>query len=170
MQLLYKSNPTTFEWNSSPIVYKTTNEWQGISQIVNDYFDKKAGLYHYLSMAKTKYHTYLKTENVKLKKYFYVLRPILACKWILEKGNPPPMLFEALVKQCLDDKMKCYVSQLLDFKINFPEITEGKRIDEINAYIEENLILIEDSVKQICQRKFFNWQELNETFLKILNQ
>ena len=170
LQLLYKSNPTTFEWNSSPIVYKTTNEWQEISKIVNDYFDKKAGLYHYLSMAKTNYRTYLKTENVKLKKYFYVLRPILACKWILEKGNPPPMLFETLVEQCLDDNIKNYVSKLLDLKINSPEITEGKRIDELNAYIEENLMLIEESTKQICQRKLFKWQGLNETFVKLLNQ
>ena len=170
LQLLYKSNPTTFEWNSSPIVYKTTNEWQEISKIINGYFDKKSGLYHYLSMAKTNYRTYLKTENVKLKKYFYVLRPILACKWILEKENPPPMLFETLVEQCLDDNMKSYVSKLLDLKINSPEITEGKRIDELNAYIDENLVLIEESTKKICQRKLFNWQGLNETFIKLLNQ
>ena len=170
LQLLYKSNPTTFEWNSSPIVYKTTKEWGKIAKIVNDYFDKKSGLYHYLSMAKTNYRTYLKTENVKLKKYFYVLRPILACKWILEKENPPPMLFETLVEQCLDDNMKSYVSKLLDLKINSPEITEGKRIDELNAYIEENLILIEESTKKICQRKLCRWQGLNETFIKLLNQ
>lgn len=33
LQLLYKSNPTTFEWKSSPIVYKTTSEWDKVSKI-----------------------------------------------------------------------------------------------------------------------------------------
>lgn len=32
LSLLYKSNPTLFEWNSSPIVYKTTQEWEPIRQ------------------------------------------------------------------------------------------------------------------------------------------
>ena len=27
LTLLHKSNPTLFEWNSSPIVYKTSDEW-----------------------------------------------------------------------------------------------------------------------------------------------
>ena len=40
LQLLYKSNPTLFEWNSSPIVYKTTKEWEIISGYINDYFVK----------------------------------------------------------------------------------------------------------------------------------
>ena len=36
--LLHKSNPTMFEWNNSPIVYKTTPEWEAISNIINNYY------------------------------------------------------------------------------------------------------------------------------------
>ena len=73
LSLLYKSNPTLFEWNSSPIVYKTTKEWEQIATIINKYFVAKSGLYHYLSTAKSNYREYLKGEIVRLKKYFYVL-------------------------------------------------------------------------------------------------
>ena len=97
LQLLYKSNPTLLEWNSSPIVYKTTDEWKTISSVINNYFVAKSGLYHYLSTAKSNYREYLKGETVRLKKYFYVLRPLLACKWILSEGTPPPMLFSELM-------------------------------------------------------------------------
>lgn len=90
LTLLHKSNPTLFEWNSSPIVYKTTEEWQNISAIINRYFVAKSGLYHYLSTAKSNYREYLKGETVRLKKYFYVLRPLLACKWILAKLSDVP--------------------------------------------------------------------------------
>ena len=53
--LLHKSNPTMFEWNNSPIVYKTTPEWGMISNVINNYFQQKAILYHYLSIAKSNY-------------------------------------------------------------------------------------------------------------------
>lgn len=42
-------------------------------------------------MAKSNYHKYLQGEEVRLKKYFYVLRPILAAQWILDKKCAPPM-------------------------------------------------------------------------------
>ena len=60
------------------------------------YFSTKLSLYHYISMAEGNYRDYLKGELVRAKKYFYVLRPVLACRWILEKQTPPPMLFSEL--------------------------------------------------------------------------
>ena len=38
LRLLYKSNPTLIEWSMSPIVYKTTPQWEKISGIVCQYF------------------------------------------------------------------------------------------------------------------------------------
>ena len=64
LSLLYKSNPTLFEWNSSPIVYKTTKEWEQIATIINKYFVAKSGLYHYLSTAKSNYREYLKDSDL----------------------------------------------------------------------------------------------------------
>ena len=76
LRLLHGSNPTVFEWKNSPIVYKTSDEWKSVSDVIDDYFNAKSGIYHYLSMAKTNYREYLKGDMVRLKKYFYVLRPI----------------------------------------------------------------------------------------------
>lgn len=50
----------------------------------SDYFSVKHSLYHYISMAEGNYKKYLRTEMVKAKKYFYVLRLLLAGQWILE--------------------------------------------------------------------------------------
>ena len=112
LQLLYKSNPTIFEWNSSPIVYKTSDEWTYIKEFINEYFLAKSGIYHYISTAKTNYREYLKGEMVRLKKYFYVLRPILACKWIIDK-NTPPLLFSGLMESELEAEMIPVVNDLL---------------------------------------------------------
>lgn len=63
------------------------------------YFSSKKTLYHYISMAEGNYREYLQGEIVRVKKYFYVLRPVLACRWILDRGTPPPMLFSELIKE-----------------------------------------------------------------------
>ncbi len=168
LQLLHSSNPTLFEWNLSPIVYKTTLEWREISKVFEKYFLQKNGLYHYLSTAKSNYREYLKGENVKLKKYLYVLRPILACKWIIDRKTPPPMLFSELVENYLEDYMHEEVRKLLDIKMNSPEISTAKRIDKINEYIEKNLASLEDVIANYPPEQKNDWEQLNSLFQKIV--
>ena len=42
-RLLLKSNPTLFEWASSPVVYQTTDDWERLRPVLNDAFSSKAG-------------------------------------------------------------------------------------------------------------------------------
>lgn len=168
LTLLHKSNPTLFEWNSSPIVYKTTGQWKRISDIINRYFVAKAGLYHYLSTAKSNYREYLKGETVRLKKYFYVLRPLLACKWILAEGTPPPMLFSTLMDKYLEEAVVPDVKNLLNLKMSEPEISEGKRLDRVNGYIERSIQEIEEKIRLLPAARNDGWDELNEIFLSLL--
>ena len=168
LTLLHKSNPTLFEWNSSPIVYKTTGQWKRISDIINRYFVAKAGLYHYLSTAKGNYREYLKGETVRLKKYFYVLRPLLACKWILAEGTPPPMLFSTLMDKYLEGAVVPDVKNLLNLKMSEPEISEGKRLDRVNGYIERSIQEIEEKIRLLPAARNDGWDELNEIFLSLL--
>jgi len=166
LRLLHSSNPTLFEWNNSPIVYKTTPEWAEISVIIELFFQKKAGLYHYLSTAKKNYREYLKGDMVKLKKYFYVLRPLLACRWILEKQTPPPMLFSELADVCLDEALVPAVSDLLRLKMETPEIGLGPRIDVINDYLDSSIEEIDQLIQTLQSDERVTWDELNRLFLK----
>ena len=170
LRLLHSSNPTLFEWNNSPIVYKTTPEWAEISAIIEHFFQKKAGLYHYLSTAKKNYREYLKGDMVKLKKYFYVLRPLLACRWILEKQTPPPMLFSELADACLNEALVPAVSDLLRLKMETPEIGLGPRIDVINDYLDASIEEIDQLIQAIPIDERVTWDALNRLFLKIVQQ
>ena len=167
--LLHKSNPTLFEWNNSPIVYKTTPEWETISNIINYYFQLKTILYHYLSIAKSNYKQYLTGETVRLKKYFYALRPILACKWIIEKKSLPPMSFLCLADAYFDEKIASAVHDLLRLKMNMPELGESKRIDIINDYIENSIVEIEAVLNDYPASNSKKWDELNAIFLSNLS-
>jgi predicted nucleotidyltransferase len=168
LTLLHKSNPTLFEWNSSPIVYKTTDEWQKIADVISQYFMAKSGLYHYLSTAKSNYREYLKGDVVRLKKYFYVLRPLLACKWIMDKGTPPPMEFHILMDKYLDEDVKPDVEKLLDLKMNTPEITEGNRFERVNEYIDRTITEIGGILADTPAESAQPWHNLNEMFLDIV--
>lgn len=168
LRLLYKSNPTLFEWFSSPMVYLETDFADEFRNIMTEYFSTKKSLYHYISMAEGNYREYLKSEMVKAKKYFYVLRPILACRWILDKGTPPPMVFSELMKSELPDDLISDVEKLLDLKMNSPEIVKIPRIDKINEYLDKSIDEIKSVLQAMGEKKEVGWGELNDLFLKIV--
>lgn len=168
LRLLHKSNPTLFEWFSSPIVYKKTEFSDKFCDLMTHYFSSKKTLYHYVSMAEGNYREYLKGDLVKAKKYFYVLRPVLACQWILDRGTPPPMLFSELLKTELPVELIDVVNQLLELKMNSPEIKLIKRISEINEYLDESISRIKSAVRLLDDSYTPDWSELNQLFLREL--
>ena len=55
-------------------------------------------------MAFGNWRDYLRgSEEVSLKKYLYVFRPLLACHWIERQLGQVPMLFAQLVEDVLDE-------------------------------------------------------------------
>ena len=169
LRLLHKSNPTVFEWNASPVVYNTTPEWASLQPMIRSCFLKKPELYHYLSMAKSNYREYLRGNTVRLKKYFYVLRPLLACRWILEKGSPPPVEFRALMEACLPAELTKAVERLLFLKVNTPELAEGPRVDALNDLIEKSMVDLAEKITCMSDDAPTAWDALNQTFYEILN-
>lgn len=167
LRLLHGSNPTVFEWKNSPIVYQTSDEWRSISNVVDDYFSAKSGIYHYLSMAKTNYREYLKGDMVRLKKYFYVLRPLLACEYIRENQESPPMLFEDLLCY-LDGDVKNEILKLLELKMKTSELGEGKVVTCINKYIEDKMSEFDEYAKGVLALRKPEWDTLNNLFLGII--
>lgn len=169
LRLLKASNPTLFEWANSPIVYGYTEAWNVLKPVLNHYFSPRAGFHHYLNTAISNYRSYLKGEMVHLKKYFYVIRPLLACKWILDKNSPPPVLFHALAEAELEPELKPVIDELLDMKINSPEVKLCPRIDILNQYIDRNLKELPDNIHSLSREIPADYIELNQMFLSIIN-
>lgn len=168
LRLLYSSNPTLFEWMSSPVVYRQTDFLERLEPILDSYFSCKSGLHHYLSMAEGNYRDYLKGDMVRAKKYFYVLRPILACKWILEKKTKPPMLFRELMESQLEEDLKPVVEKLLDLKMNAPEIRQIPRVEQLNEYLDRTIQAVKDDISRLEGGKSPDWEPLNKLFLDVL--
>ncbi len=168
LQLLHGANPTLFEWMSSPIIYLQTDFIDTFRPLMGQYFSSQKGLWHYVSMAESNYREFLKRDMVWAKKYFYVLRPVLACRWILEKQTPPPMLFKELAESQLEPRFCPVVEHLLDIKMNTPEVKEIPRIDVINRYLDESIMEIKERISQMPTSEGPGWEPLEWLFREVV--
>ncbi|WP_308637860.1 nucleotidyltransferase domain-containing protein [Paenibacillus silvisoli] len=142
LNLFRKSNPPLLEWLQSPIVYKEEHTVaEQIRRIAPTMFSPKSCMYHYLHMAKGNYRMYLQGEQVKIKKYFYVLRPILACEWIEKHNTMPPIEFERLVDDVVPkgSELRAIIDCLLARKRAGDEMDYEPRINPINEFLEERM-------------------------------
>ena len=171
LQHFHKSNATLFEWSNSPVVYYTTDEWKKLyDEVAGQYFACKSSMYHYYGTANKNYHEYLMEDMVKYKKYFYVLRPILACKWIEEKKCPPPVLFDELFDSVLEEDMKPVIADLLTKKVQMSESDKAPKIEKVNQYVEEKLIYYKNLLEGMDDDRNPDWEPLEEVFKKVIGE
>lgn len=128
LQLLHNSNPTLFEWGASPIIYHKTKAFDELKALLPKYFSQKKSLFHYWHMASMNYREYLKGDMVRIKKYFYVLRPLLAAKWVVNRNCPPPMKFSELVEAELPRELLVEVNKLLEMKKSTSELGYAPKV------------------------------------------
>lgn len=169
LKLFWKSNPAIVEWLQSPIVYVDDNHFAAKARsLITSVYSNAKGVYHYRSMAKTNYRGYLKSDMVPLKKYFYVLRPLLAIKWIEKYNEPAPIVFDQLRELVADDKLlDAEISNLLERKRVSLEKEIAPAIPALNKFIEAELERLE-SYGEKSNERTVGFDALNELFLEVL--
>jgi uncharacterized protein len=152
LNLFKKSNPPLLEWLQSPIkyleAYTVTEQIRRMSPLG---FSPRACLYHYLNMARGNFREYLQGDQVRIKKYFYVLRPILACEWIERFGSMPPMAFDELLSELVspNSDLRHAVEELLVRKRAGEELDYEPRIGPIHDYLQERLTYYEQAAPRM---------------------
>lgn len=117
LKLIRKSNATPFEWAHSPIKYKEVADFSStILNLSKEYFQPRHTINHYKGIAKNSYLSNDLASKIKLKKLFYVLRPLMAAKWIIKKNEIPPMDIPKLIAIIEDDKIENRINELLEIK------------------------------------------------------
>lgn len=165
LKLLAKSNPTLFEWINSPVVYVHTDFAARLAPLLTMCLSEERMMYHYLSIAKGHLTKYLSGDMLQPKKYFYALRPILACRWLQKYHTAPPVLFDELVQSSLPLELKSSVANLLSIKMASPELAEIAPIEAIHAFIEASIPEIEAYLNNQNMTQKVDWQMLNDFFL-----
>lgn len=139
--LLRNGNATLVEWLSSPVVYMSDPEFlSAVRQAAEQVHRPERAFHHYLHMAKKNYREHLRGEMVRLKKYLYVLRPLLACLWIEQNRGPVPMRFQDLVDALVTDgRLRDAIAELLIVKRKAMESEHGLAMPAINEFLELHL-------------------------------
>lgn len=169
LRLLHAANPTLYEWAASPLVYRSTDAWEHkIAPVLPAFFQPAKSIAHYFSMAKRTAKENLTGETIKAKKYFYILRPLLAAKWVAIYGCPPPMLFEELAADQLRADLKPLVCELVRKKRETPELGRISRIAALDEYIASLLDELQDLLRGLPREGNKPWEVLNQLYADIL--
>ena len=169
LRLLRKSNPVLLEWLHSPIVYQEKpTRVDLIRKLAPIYFSPVTCHYHYLHLAKNTVRRHLQNELFNLKKIVYVLRPILACRWIEAELGIVPMSFETLLESLKEVTLKTAIRALLERKKQGNESDFETASPVIMDFITDELARL--SSLSYPKKKVPHSDTLDQLFRQILSE
>ena len=122
-------------------------------------------------MAEGNFKQYLQKDKVRVKKYFYVLRPILACDWIKQTNTMAPMEFHKLLEtQVTDQNVKTEIQNLLSRKMAGEELNEEPQIKILNDFLEQKIEYYANYVKSLVPGKQPDTAILDEVFKETIHE
>jgi predicted nucleotidyltransferase len=133
LRLFSKCNFALNEWLGSSIVYVETEFRPALAGQIPNYFNGIKAIHHYRSMAERSLTENLVDGEISIKKLFYILRPLLACRWIREtQTQPPTALAELIVPPWVTPQERDWFGELLKRKATAAE-AEPVRLEEDHA-------------------------------------
>jgi uncharacterized protein len=139
-ELFTRSNGALLEWLRSPIVYVERGGFaSGLRALESKVVNPIALCYHYSHIARHNASACLESEAVKLKRYFYALRPLLATRYVEQHQVTPPMVFQNLVDAVAPPEVRQEIADLVRQKRETPELGFGEPVPMLNAFIEAEL-------------------------------
>jgi len=148
LRLLGKSNPVIWEWLQSPICYQLGLDLREYRNILDPFYSPITACHHYLSISRNTIDQALTGPSVKIKKYFYMLRPLLAAAWIERYQSIPPMELDLLLP-LLDEQseIKSAIVGLQERKKHIDEQVPIPRIAMIDDLLGSELKRLREAAK-----------------------
>ncbi len=168
--LMMKSNPPLLEWLNSPIIYREdTSALAELQRLAQVCFRVDSVSYHYLRMAQNSQSGLGSGPEVKLKKYFYTLRPLMALEWIHSGRGVPPTDFTQIVRELHPEgEVRKAIDALTAQKRQGFESNLGPRIQAIDGWITEKMAYWESKKFKRDPREK-KGPELDEAFRKLIS-
>lgn len=167
LRLFRKSNPSLFEWLHSSIkYYQAYSTIEKMQRIAGDIFSPVIGVNHYVKMGKGNFRDCLQGNELKIKKYLNVLRPILAAKWIEKRQTFSPVDFHVLLDKLIPiGELKDEFFAIIDSKMNGEVCGKGMNLEIIHSFIRNEIEFLETFAKTKILRNGYNpTNDLNQIF------
>ncbi|MEO5563518.1 MAG: nucleotidyltransferase domain-containing protein [Chitinophagaceae bacterium] len=165
--LLKKSNAPLIERFQSPVEYFSGPAFRDeFKSLITAYYSPTAVFYHHFSLAKKFWEDIKDKEEIRLKNYFYLLRSLLSCNWIIKDKSVVPMHIEGLMTQ-IDGSVRGEIRKLITLKATVGEKYLHPADISLNQWIEEIWSVLENS-KNDLEVNSADYSLLNQFFLKSL--
>lgn len=172
LNLLLKPNPVLLEWLRSPILYRAEPaSFAALADLALETHYQRPSQYHYLHIARSQYLRFIEgNSTVRLKKYFYVIRPVLALMWLRENSNRPlPMsLPEMRHGLALPTPINAFLDDLLHRKAVSKELGIGPRNPDLDAIIETEMAVAEAALADQPKQPAPLFDQANWLFRRIV--
>jgi predicted nucleotidyltransferase len=171
LRLFRKSNPPLMEWLQCPLVYRERfSAAARLRELLPLFYSPRAAYFHYLHMAQGNFREYLRGDFVWVKKYLYVLRPLMAVLWIERGLGPVPIEFSKLVAATVvDSRVREAINRLVVEKAAGAELDRGPRIESISEFIESEMERCEAAAGG-AETSASSLEALNDLFREVLNE
>lgn len=149
-QLLVRSNAVLLEWLSSPVRYRDDGAVSAqLSELARQTADLRALAHHYEQQARRSLSEIEAADGeVRLKTYFYALRPALALRWLRGRGEPPPMDLPSLLAGLdVPEDASGAIADLLARKAEATERDTTRRIATIDRLISDALATLAREIR-----------------------
>jgi len=168
--LLRKSNATLIERFNSPIQYYAADGFRSdFKKLIKKYYSPTAVFYHHYSLTRKFWEEVKDGDEYKLKSWFYMVRSLFSCMWILNKKSVLPMNIQGLMKGVVGDDWRKRIKKLIELKKTVGEKYLHPMDKELNERIFYILELLEKS-KDNLRVNTTNMDPLNEFFLKTISK
>jgi hypothetical protein len=167
LMLLKKSNAPLIERFQSPVEYYSNNSFKtDFRNLIESYYSPTAVFFHHYSLAKKFLEEVKNKEAFKLKNYFYLMRSLLSCNWIVNDKTVLPMHIERLMKYIDEDK-KTLLRELIELKSTVGEKYLHPKDEKLNNWIVELFESVESNKENLGVNKT-DFSPLNNFFLKTI--
>ena len=170
LKYIKKSNATIYEWISSNVVYiRDENIVQKLRLLTEEFFNPIPISYHYLSLAKKMLHEITESNEAKIKKYFYILRPIANINYIIQHGKMPFMEYDKTLDASAPPlKILQAIKELKEKKAILQEHDKIPTHELLVSYFISEIDRFEDFLKTMKHKKNTDDTYLDESFREIL--
>ena len=169
MLLLKKSNAPLIERFQSPVTYYTDEAFkQSFKNLIEQYYSPIAVFFHHYSLAQKFWEELKNKEEIKLKSYFYLIRSLLSCNWIINDNEVLPMDIEGLMTK-IEAARRNELRALIQMKATVDEKYLHKGDKGLNEWIISLFDLLENAKNNLPVNRE-NALALNAFFLKMINE
>lgn len=144
LRLFAACNLALCEWLGSPIVYRTTPWAARLRALVPQFFNPRKAMHHYLSSARSTAAEHLVGETLRIKKFFYILRPLLAARFVERTGAMPPTEFATLyAADGFSPTLRSQIDDIVAQKRDAGEAAHVRLPLELRTFLQEEQIRLQ---------------------------